>query len=57
MPMTASTRDTISWGTLRLNQPTMAAQADSNQPHNSREPSCPPQIADRRYPSGNAELL
>ena len=57
IPITASTRATIGNGTLRLNNPTMAAQPDSIQPHSNRDPSWPPQIADRRYSSGSAELL
>ncbi len=53
IPITASTRATISAGTGRLNTATARVQPLISSTHSSSEPSCAPQVAATRYHTGS----
>ena len=55
-PITPSTLATNASGKLRLKILTANVQMLRIIAHNNNEPSCPPQTAEIRYLSGNAEL-
>src|SRR5487761_2350993 len=55
-PITPNTRATISCGKCLLKVATAAVHIDRINAHSSSEPSCPPQIAAKRYCAGSCEL-
>src|SRR6266481_1694516 len=55
-PITPNTRATISFGKCLLKVATADVQIDRKNTHNNNDPSCPPQIAAKRYCAGNCEF-
>ena len=55
-PSTAITRATMASGIWREKMATDTVQIASNSSHSSKEPSCPPQTAAKRYIAGSRVL-